>query len=489
MENKVKFHALERLDLLDVDAQQDNTYTYIAKALGNLVGNAQGLLQRPVISDITVNNSTDLIGFPDFVYIEAQDDTDFADSFESRVIAFDASLANNGTCNFDTVRALVQAYYGTNNSVPDGPRTSGYDVANDALFPYIFVLKREIDTTLDNRRFWSVSNNTEETLFRDTRKKFVVDFLLSSTVPAGGYTKIGRIIDWNLNGGTIELSNADQSIELYTFTDDVYFTDGDYTLDSSSEYSQLKLLHGGGLKMALRTLRKQIEDIRGNGSADAGISGIPTSAFNGLPYLSLDGLYQRGSNLEARINHNRKGSVIFTLISDPANNTHTIETDFYTNTNEGSLLSSGISAYYDYEFLHTLASTNVISSWSTDTHWSLANSVLAIDFGETYSGYGIRMSVNVVNALALKDDAPNLLLRPIHAQPFSDDITSGANYNDIFKVSNNTYQNLSDTATAFKGVKVSLSGVYDYFDDKYDSSPFTAVVRIPVKIDFELIKP
>lgn len=487
MENKVKFHALERLDLLDVDAQQDNTYTYIAKALGNLVGNAQGLLQRPVISGITVNNATKLIGFPDFVYIEAQDDTDFADSFESRVIAFDASLANNGTCNFDTVRASVQTYYDTNSSVPDGPRTLGYDAANHALFPYIFVLKSEIETTPDNRRFWSVSNNTEETLLRDTRKKFVVNFLLSSTVPAGGYTKIGRIIDWDLNGGTIELSDADQSIELYTFTDDVYFTDEDYTLDSSSEYNELKMLHGGGLKMALRTIRKQIEDIRGNGSADAGISSTTPSAFNGLPYLSLDGLYQRGSNLEARINHNRKGSVIFTLISDPVANTHTIETDFYTNANEASLLSSGISAYYDYEFLHTLASTNVISSWDAN-RWSLANSVLAIDFGDTYSGYGIRMSVDVVNALALKEDAPNHFMRPIHAQPFSDDITSGANYNDVFKVSSNTYQNLSDTATAFKGVKVSLSGVYDYFDDKYDSSPFP-LARIPVKIDFELIKP
>tara|TARA_Y100000592_G_scaffold38382_2_gene60732 strand:- start:1980 stop:3434 length:1455 start_codon:yes stop_codon:yes gene_type:complete len=484
MENKVKFHALERLDLVDVNALQDNMYTYMAKAFGNLIGGISGLLTIPNKSNISISSPN--IVFPDFIYIESHIDVDYTGSLENRMIAFDASLPNNGDLNYASALQAVQTYYGSNNALPDGPRTSGFNPSNNTLFPYIWVRKSEFATTLDNRRFWDTSDDTETTNPVDTRFKYAVEFTLNHTTPAGGYTKIGRIIDWDVNNDVVELPSASQSIELYTFADDVYFTDGDFTLDSSSGFASL--LFEGGLRTALRTIRKQIVDIRGNGSADAGIPSTSTSPFNGLPYLSLDALYQRGSNLEERLNSNKKGSVIFTLISDPANDSHTIETDFYINANDGSTLSSGISAYYDYEFLHTLPSTTAISSWDAD-RWSLANSVLAIDFGDTYSGYGIRMSVDVVNALALKEDAPNHFMRPIHAQPFSDDITSSANYNDIFKVSSNTYQNLSDTSTAFKGIKVSLSGVYDYFNDEYDSSPFTTVVRIPVKIDFELIKP
>lgn len=480
MENKVKFHALERLDLVDVNALQDNMYTYMAKAFGNLIGNASGLLQLP--DTITINSSLEHIEFSDFIYIEAQDDTDYAYSFENRMIAHDESLAN-GNCSYDLALQDVQDYYDSNNNT-----LPTFNSANASLFPYIWVLKNEVETTQDSRRFWDTSNNVETTNLVVTRKKYTVNFLLSATTPAGGYTAIGRIIDWDVNNNVVELPNANQSIELYTFADDIYFSNGSYHLENSSEYNGMADQMGGGLKLALKAIRKQIADIRGNGSGDSAYSFTPT-LFNGLPNLSLDGLYARTADIEDRIADNKKGSVIFTLISDPANDSHTIETDFYTNANRSFVLDSGVSAYYDYEFLHTLPSTTAISSWTTANYWSLANSVLAIDFGDTYSGYGIRMSVDVVNALALKEDAPNHFMRPIHAQPFSDDITSGANYNDIFKVSSNTYQNLSDTSTAFKGVKVSLTGLFDYFEDVYDTPSFTTVVRIPVKIDFELIKP
>ena len=77
-ENKVKFHALERLDLVDVNALQDKVYEYVAKALGNFIGNATGLLRVPdkgtatnQPNTIQVDNTNHEIDFPDFVYIEA----------------------------------------------------------------------------------------------------------------------------------------------------------------------------------------------------------------------------------------------------------------------------------------------------------------------------------------------------------------------------------------------------------------------------------
>ena len=395
MENKVKFHALERFDLVDVDALQNNIYTYLAKALGNIVGNADGLLQRPAKGNIVIDSQNERIEFPDFIYIEAQDDTDFVDSFESRAIAFDASLTNNGPCSYGTFKTLEQTYHDENSAVPTGPRDSGYDTNHYIYFPYIWVRKEEIEIANDNRRFWSVSNNTEVTTSVDTRKKFAVNFLLSTTTPAGGYTKIARIIDWDVSNNSVILPVATQSIELYTLADSMYFTDGDYVLDSSSEFASL--LFNGGLQTALRTIRKQIVDIRGNGSADAGVPNTPTSPFNSLPYLSLDALYQKGVNLEARINNNKRGSVIFTLISDPVSDTHTLETDFFTGSSQQDILTSGISAYFDYDLLHTMGSnTDNIANWGSGGSgtWSLANSILAIDFGSTYLGYGVNLNIN-----------------------------------------------------------------------------------------------
>ena len=499
MENKVKFHALERLDLVDVDALQDNMYTYLAKALGNLVGNASGLLQRPVKSNITINKSSELIEFPDFVYIEAQDDTDFADSFENRVIAFDASLSGiNGTCGYGTFKSSTQTYYNTNTSIPNGPRESGYDANDSIYFPFIWVRKREIDATNDVRRFWNVSNGAEDTSTVATRKKFAVDFLLSSTTPAGGYTKVARIIKWELTGGVVDLpTDANDCIELYSFTDDLYFTDGDYTLESSSAFASL--LFNGGLHTAFRTVRKHIADMRGNGSADSGVPNISSSPFNAQPYLSLDALYQRGVNLEARINNNKRGSVIFTLVSDPVNDTHTLETDFFTGSSQQDILTSGVSAYFDYDLLHTMGSnTDNIANWGSGGSgtWSLANSILAIDFGSTYLNYGVHLNINVLNCIAdttntqathdgirYKDNGYRDL-HNINGQLITSSVASGVSYSDVHVISNSTYKNLSEVSVSFVGVKVGLTGMYDLFSQSINN-----VVRIPVKIDFELIKP
>jgi hypothetical protein len=37
-EKKIKFHPLERLDLIDVDALQEQVLTYLSESLGNLLG-------------------------------------------------------------------------------------------------------------------------------------------------------------------------------------------------------------------------------------------------------------------------------------------------------------------------------------------------------------------------------------------------------------------------------------------------------------------
>ena len=499
MENKVKFHALERLDLVDVNALQDNMYTYLAKALGNLVGNASGLLQRPVKSNITI--ASELIEFPDFVYIEAQDDTDFADSFENRVIAFDASLSGiNGTCGYDTFKSSTQTYYDDNNSIPNGPRESGYDSNDSIYFPFIWVRKREIDATNDVRRFWNVSDGAEETQPVNTRKKFAVDFLLSSTTPAGGYTLIGRIIKWELTGGVVDLpANAVECLELYTFADNIYFTNGSDYLDSSSEYSQLKQVHGGGLKMALQTIRKQITDIRGNGSADAGISNTPTSPFNGLPYLSLDALYQQHNN---NLTIKRQGQCVITLNLDHSASTHTLTTNHYTNTSAGNVISIP-NVYIDYSMMSSVNSGsfpltfNFGSDATAVRYWIASSSLLALDFGDTYLGYGIRANCTVISCLVDDYSGTNNtidLMRDTTAQGYRfHTLTSylhtesrSGNLSDVMQITGRTRKDTSNADQNFTGIKVGLGGLENVITE---SNLTTYDLKITVKIDFELIKP
>ena len=479
-ENKVKFHALERLDLVDVNALQDNVYEYIAEALGNFIGIAGGLLRVPTKNTISIDNVNEHIDFPDFVYLESVADDDYTDAYESRIVAFDASLSNNGDCDFSAFQDSVQTYYNNNNALPD------YTQANNSYFPRIYARQRVIETTNDSRRFWSPSNNTETTLTVSTRKKVAVDFLLSSTVPAFPYTQIGRIIQWGLNGNNVILPNAISSIELFYATDSLYFGSGTSQLDNEAEYAQLKNQYGGGLKMALRTIRKQISDIRGNGQADSAYTFVG-SPFASRPYLSLDALYQRGIDLEARLDDDKIGSVIFTLVSDTANNTHTIEREFYSSS-RNLVLDHNINAYFDYESLHNaFPSTNSVSDWTSSILWAFANSVIAINFGNTYTGYGIQMTASVVHALANRNTTDaNVMQRPLHAQPFSDNISSGATFDDVFKVSQNTIKNLADADVTFYGIKVSLTGLVDFWGDIVLTDG--DVIRIPVKIDFRLIK-
>jgi len=507
-ENKVKFHALERLDLVDVDAVQNNVYEYIAKAFGNLIGDANGLVQLPVEANIVIDSADEEIDFPDFVFVEAVDDPDYADSLENRIVAFDAGFNSNGTCSYDTALANVQSYYTTNNSLPTGPREAGFDTANNNLFPYIWVKKVEVDTEQNNRRFWSVSNNNEYTQAVVTRRKFAVNFELSYTRPDSGstvWTKIARIKKWGQSGGTVNLPAPATSLEYYTLADSLYFSDGDYTLDthSGSRFSS-QLNNGGGLLTTLQTIRKQIADIRGDGELDSGIPNISTdSNFYARPYYSLDGLYFETIDIRNRIRQRKRGQFVSTLLIDPGNDSHTINTISYFNSNRDYVLeTNGVAFDYALMYQHNsgifpldFSSANFGTDLASSQNWIASSSILTIRFDD-YEGYGAIVNAHIVatetatgDGTATENyivDPSGYQFRPMGAYSYTRSQVSGA-FNDILKVTADTRRNSSGTTTAFTGVKIALYGL----DNIIGSTNFLAngnKLRISVKVDFELIE-
>lgn len=489
-EKKVKFHPLERLDLVDLNALQDLDSEYTSRFLGSLFGDTSGLLKIPLGSSIVVDNSTDLITFPDFTYLERDTSGDF---IESHIVSFDSSDSFHGTCSFDTVKASVQAYYNSQGTIPTDNST------NAQYYPFIWVKKGNsmVETTQDNRRFWNASNGSEETQNVNTRKEHAISFIVSHQDQAG-YTKIARIKSWLVLQSVVILPLIDGGLEFYTVADSIYFSDGTFTLDNTTEFSS-QLNNGGGLHTTLQTIRKQISDIRGNGTVDSTYNTSNTD-FNALPLLSLDGLYYRASSLESEIRSRKVGQTVLEITVSNINDSHTLQQHIYSNNNQSYVITP--TCHIDYSFLYQINSgifpldfsslTNFGDSVIPVQNWTSASSLIAVDVGSTYNNYGLIAHAQVVSCLL--DDyntgiTDNLMMlnswkfKPmgafIHTE--SQDSPSDVNY-----TGSRTYRKSDGTTDTVTGFKVGLFGLDEVITE---SNLANYDIKITVKIDFTLINP
>lgn len=472
MLKKVKLHALERLDLVDINAMQDNQYEYLAKTLGNFVGEASGLLQIPTESNIVVDNSTDLITFPDFVFLESISDSDYATAFEDRVITFDASQSYNGTCSFDSVKATVQAYYDANGTIP--PTT------DDQYYPFIWVRKTNEDSAQGVRRFWSVANANETTDTVDTRQEYGVEFLLSHQDQVG-YTKIGKINLWLVLVNTVILPLQAGGLEWYTFADSVYFSDGTYTLDNSPDFNTAG---GGGLKTALRTIRKQIEHIRGDGQVDSTYGTINTD-FNVRPLLSLDGLYDRTVGIETELrNRPEIGSFVITLTCRTGSSgTHGLSTDIYTNSNR-NYVDTNPSAEIDYSFLYNQDATIFPLDFSDNgdfgnsqfQNWISATSLLAVTLDSTDNNKGLLVNADVSSTLDNTFEFYNM-----NAFVYKDPTLTN---DHLLRVKDQEYRTSTGGEVTFYGFKLGLNGLSNILTQ---SNLTSGDVVLKIRVNYQLI--
>jgi len=350
-EQKIDFHPLERLDLIDVDDLQTLILDYLQELLGNVTGAglgfadlfSGGVLDPPAITNIDLLRTR--IEFNDFTYIESFPDgigdftsTGITGNRKARVVTFDAGNNPGDTGVFySSARNLVTTFYNqNNNTLPPKPGDAGYSETNHGLYyPYIFAKSEEVDGPTGNRRFWNVSNGQETTETRVVRKIRRVIFQITSVNTSSislfsqGFTRIARISEWGYSNGVTLSSSGITYISLL-----------DHILPLPADAGSAPLFYADsdvndagrtstGLAACFKALRRELELLRSGGTDDA-TYGTTSTNMSVAPHLSLDGLRDRTDDLQARIEKRALASAVVTLTADGSAGTYTIATDNLT---------------------------------------------------------------------------------------------------------------------------------------------------------------
>lgn len=225
---KVKFHPLERLDKVDIEATQNFAHNHADNYLGGVIGTT-GLLDEP--STISVNNTTEIISIGDCSWLGWQ--TNHEGLSGARYSAFygfyRSGDSRNGDISFDNTRAAVQNYYNTYGSLPPTPLGDNYDPATHGFaYPYVYAITTKTDAQTEARRFWSTADAVETTDNVPTQEQQVHTFELvarEDAAPTGGdfpAIKIMRVVSWEIvNGNVVNLLSvipvtlADNILNIY----------------------------------------------------------------------------------------------------------------------------------------------------------------------------------------------------------------------------------------------------------------------------------
>lgn len=412
-EKKIKFHPLERLDLVDVDALQEQVLTYMSDVLGNVLGGdssvrAEGVLKQP--TTVTVVNGTGnayTISFSDFTMMTNVEDADVSRARQGEVIVFDASASYHGTCDFATARNLVQNYYNANGRLPYNPSDSfiNYAEASDGQYhPYVWARSADVDLETGNRRFWSVSNGFEITQNVVTRRGKGLEFAVQYAAPAGdGWTKIARIEAWQMNGAVVELSSS--AVKFIYLVDNLLplptKANGAPLLYASEvRYNEADF---GGLMGAVRALAKEVDDMRSVGTYDAQW-GISTSNRSIQPLLSMDGLYDAVETLDERSRNNvRKVNGIVTIQMQRTSGNFRLDvTTDYIQNNNSDVVYIEPTVVEDYKLYEIKGRSFPFDPSSTfdALDWLCALSLYSIDFGAQYDGYHIEGNITPLSSIS-----------------------------------------------------------------------------------------
>jgi hypothetical protein len=231
--NKVKLHGLERLDIVDaIDFQNlDNDFTSLVNS--GLTGVCEG-----VTNDLGItyaNQTTDIIRFGAFKYVisSAKDNTRELSQIPQGQIVDVVGVSSTDEYNyvsvvnynpldeqntidvsFDAVKADVQNYYNTNDVLPPQPGSVDFVLeTHTRYYPEVLARPFFYDAEQNNRRFWSVANQTEQTQLVATRRKVASEIILNPShlkpqIAVGEelpWVKVGQITSWSVTGGVVSL--------------------------------------------------------------------------------------------------------------------------------------------------------------------------------------------------------------------------------------------------------------------------------------------
>ena len=287
---KSKFHPLERLDKIDIEALQDFAHNAADNYVGGLVG-VTGLLNAP--SSISVNNTTELIDIGDCSWLgwNLHHEGLGGSKYSAFYGYYNQVDTRHGDISFDTVRAAVQSYYNTNGSLPDTPLGDNYDPATHGFaYPYVYALTNMVDAEIEPRRFWSTANGNETTQNVATQRQQVHSFQLvarEDAAPAGGdfpAIKILRLVSWEVNAGVVDLLTvvpvqlADSILNIYPRHVDAY----------GNPFVPLNMDGKEGLAGTIAWLKQRQDAI-----VEGGFHDLPLTIQEGnftIPRFSLHGL-------------------------------------------------------------------------------------------------------------------------------------------------------------------------------------------------------
>lgn len=516
-ERKVLFHVLERLDLIDVDALQFQVLDYLAQALGNLMGRGQvsadligGMLAKP--STVTVVNGVNnayTISFSDFTYVEMNGDSPVARSRQSRVVTFDSSESFHGVCDFATSRAQVQTYYNATSALPPvGGQASYLEGTHGVYYPFIWARSSQVTSTQDSRRFWSVANGQEITSTVATRSDRAVSFQVQYLKPAGDWVKIGRVVNWTLNGSTVELAAAavifinlvDALLPLPTF--------GGGANEFPSYYDQYDSVNdasdSSGLLACFKAIQNEMSLMRSGGAIDA-TYGTTSTNMTSAPRLSLDGLFDRTSDLQTQIHETRQiGSAIFTLETDRPSGAYN-----FTVTNN-TLLSTALPRVtlagnpdFTFLFAKNLPPTATLDFGGAEfdpsvrlENWHAALSMFTVEVDAAFVGYEVRVNPVIIGAYVDDYNATNNTdwfvqgtsdekFANVNAMLITNNPSGSTSYSDVLRVGLLERRDADNNAVSFNGVRIALAGL----DQLITASSATSYkVRVAVKVDLELVE-
>ena len=291
--SKVKFHALERLDLIDINGLQDLIHDALLSHTGQLVGGNGWHCCLEKWDSLQVDNVNHRLQFGNFTFLGQMYDPTTSAGYAGYIGRFNSANAGNSDCSFDAARASVQTYVNANGALPPAVSDDAFsNVSHGEYYPYLFIVPVESESEPGPRRFWSIADGTETTTEVNTRTAHSCDWTVSSdfSLPSQlsgtyGIAKVARITKWTLTGGVVSLEADD--VTPFGLADTLLDPTGvgamwDFRFNNSTNI--------GGLSHAFYILRQKILDITHRGVNDPGLTS--SSAIEDQPLMSLNGIYK-----------------------------------------------------------------------------------------------------------------------------------------------------------------------------------------------------
>lgn len=327
--DKVKFHTLERLDIVDVNALQDLAHQEIVDAVGALLSGRQassalnntqgGLLQD---FTFTTNNVTNTLTPSDLLFVAPRGNPEISTANSFMVGMYNSGEAGNSVVSFASSKSAAQAYYNTNGTLPPAPGSASYVAGtHGAAYPKIYARIAPSEAVLDTRRFWDVANAVEESRSVNTRILQRVSFntvadgsnppAIATSAEGSDWVLIGQISGWSLSGGAV---NVPSSLIKHFYADFLMPLDASDPYLKISSHDELAVnliatVRGGGIPAVIDLLKGRVNRMKNSGSLDSDIPAAYSVATGTLAYpprYSLDGLAGAVRTLRAM---NRRSSV------------------------------------------------------------------------------------------------------------------------------------------------------------------------------------